>query len=70
MPTIDLTDELAAVIAALKEKLDRDRYPRAPRLEPFRQALAKLDPTSAPRPARPRPPLPWAGPRRGSRARR
>jgi hypothetical protein len=47
MPVLDLTDdELAAVIAALKEKLDRDRYPRAPRLEPFRAALAKLDPKS------------------------
>ena len=39
------------MIAALKEKLDRDRYPRAPRLEPFRAALAKLDPASAPRAA-------------------
>jgi len=47
MPILDLTDdELAAVIAALKEKLDRDRYPRAPRLKPFRAALAKLDPKS------------------------
>jgi hypothetical protein len=37
----DLSEaELAAVIAALKEKLDRDRYPRAPRLEPFRAASA------------------------------
>jgi hypothetical protein len=49
MPVLDLTDdELAAVIAALKEKLDRDRHPRAPRLEPFRAALAKLDPKSTP----------------------
>ncbi len=65
MPTTDLTDEeLAAVIAALKEKLDRDRYPRAPRLEPFRAALAKLDPAAAPRPVvRPKPPLPPRGPR-------
>jgi hypothetical protein len=72
MPTVDLTDEeLAAVIAALKEKLDRDRYPRAPRLEPFRVALAKLDPTAAPRSvAPPKPPLPQAGPTRGPRARR
>lgn len=70
--TIDLTDdEFAAVIAALKEKLDRDRYPRAPRLEPIRAALAKLDPTSAPRPAAPpRPPLPQATRTRGPRARR
>lgn len=70
-PTIDLTDdELAATIAALKEKLDRDRYPRAPRLEPFRAALAKLDPRSGPKPAAARPPLPQAGPSRGPRARR
>lgn len=72
MPTIDLTDdELAATIAALKEKLDSDRYPRAPRLEPFRAALAKLDPRSGAKPATPpRPPLPQAGPSRGPRARR
>jgi hypothetical protein len=71
MPTIDLdADELAAVIAALKEKLDRDRYPRAPRLEPFRAALAKLNPASVPKPATPRPPLPQAARTRGARARR
>jgi hypothetical protein len=77
MPTIDLTDaeltdaELAAVIAALKDRLDRgrDRYSRAPRLEPFRLALAKLDPASAPRPAAPRTPLPQATRARGTRRR-
>jgi hypothetical protein len=53
MPVLELTDdELAAVIAALKEKLDRDRYPRATRLKPFRAALAKLDPKSTPRAGR------------------
>jgi hypothetical protein len=54
MPTIDLDDaEVGAVIAALKEKLDRDRYPPAPRLEPFRAALAKIDPGRRdPRPRR------------------
>ena len=71
MPTIDLDDaELAAVIAALKEKFDRDRYPRAPRLEPFRAALAKVDPSSAPRTVVPKPPLPQAARTRGPRARR
>jgi hypothetical protein len=70
MPMVDLTDEqLAAVIAALKEKLDRDRYSRAPRLEPFRAALAKLNP--APRPvAPPKPPLPQATRTRGPQSRR
>lgn len=63
----ELSDaELAAVIVALKEKLDRDRYPRAPRLEPFRAALAKLDASSAPKPIEPRPPLP-TGPSVGNR---
>ena len=71
MPTIDLTaEELAAVITALKEKLDRDRYPRAPRLDPFRRALAKLAPASGPKPASPRTPLPQASRTRGPRARR
>jgi hypothetical protein len=73
MPTIDLDDaELVAVIAALKDRLDREwRFRMSPRLEPFLSALAKLDPASVPRPARPpRPPLPQAGPSRGSRARR
>jgi hypothetical protein len=72
MPTLDLTaEEFAAVIAALKEKLDRDRYPRAPHLEPFKSALAKLDPTSAPRPAASRkPPLPQATRTRGPETRR
>ena len=68
MPTLDLDDdELAAVIAALKEKLDRDKYPRAPRLEPFPKALAKLDPSSVPKPVAPRTPLPQAARTRGTR---
>jgi hypothetical protein len=66
----DLTDEeRAAVVAALREKIDNDRYPRSPRLAPLRAALAKLDPSSAPRlPPEPKPPLPQAPPRaRGGR---
>jgi hypothetical protein len=66
MPVPELDDaELAAVVAALKGK---DRYPRDPRLEPFRSALAKLDPGSAPRPIAPGPPPPTrpsVGNRRG-----
>jgi len=58
MPTIDLSDdELAAVIAALKEALNRERYHLAPRLEPFRRALAKLDPAVVPRRRPDLPPL-------------
>jgi hypothetical protein len=53
MPTIDLTDdELAAVAAAVRRAIETDRYPRAPRLDPLRSALAKLDPASAPPPAK------------------
>ena len=34
MPTIDLTnDELAAVAAAIRRAVEGDRYPRAPRLD-------------------------------------
>jgi hypothetical protein len=46
MPTIDLTDaELAAVAAAIRSAVEED--PRAPRLDPLRSALAKLDPAAA-----------------------
>jgi len=63
----ELSDaELAAVIAALKEKLDRDRYPRAPRREPFRSCTGKLDPKSVAKPLAPRQPLP-TGPSVGNR---
>ena len=49
MPTIDLTDEeLAAIAAALRRVIMNDRYPRAPRLWPLRAALAKLDPAAVP----------------------
>ena len=70
MPTLELDDdELVAVIAALKEAINRDRYHLAPRLEPYRRALAKLDPKSVPKPVPPRTPLPQAGPTRGTRRR-
>jgi hypothetical protein len=52
MPTIDLTDdELAAVTAAIRRLIKDDKFPHAPRLDPLRSALAKLDPAAAP-PAR------------------
>jgi hypothetical protein len=48
MPTIDLThDEYAAVTAAVRRAIEEDRFPRAPRLDPLRSALAKLDPAAA-----------------------
>jgi hypothetical protein len=49
---IDLTDaELAAVAAAIRRAIEDDRFPRAPRLDPLRAALAKLDPKAPTAPA-------------------
>jgi hypothetical protein len=46
MPTINLTDdELAALKAAIRRAIERP-LSRAPRLDPLRSALAKLDPTT------------------------
>jgi hypothetical protein len=65
----DLTDdERAALTAAVRKVIDDDPYPRAPRLDALRSALAKLDPSSAPRPLPPFKPPPQ-GPAR-SRGRR
>ena len=51
VPTIDLTDdELAAVTAAVRRTIETDRFPRAPRLDPLRSALTKLEPATAPKP--------------------
>jgi hypothetical protein len=48
MPTIDLTDEEhAAVTAAIRRAVEDDKFPRAPRLDPLRSALAKLEPPPA-----------------------
>jgi hypothetical protein len=48
MPTIDLTDaELAAVTALIKRAIEQNHFPNAPRLDPLRSALAKLDPAAA-----------------------
>jgi hypothetical protein len=56
VPTIDLpADELAAVTAAVRRTIEDDNYPHAPRLDPLRAALARLDaalalePTPAPK---------------------
>ena len=63
MPTIDLpSDELAAVTAAIRRVIEDDRYPHAPRLDPLRAALARLDVASKhPRNRRPRQPKPTMG---------
>ena len=61
MPTIDLTDdEYAAVTAAIRRAIEEDKFPHAPRLDPLRAALAKLD--AAPKPE---PPLPKTPPGAG-----
>jgi hypothetical protein len=50
MPTIDLPDdELAAVTAAIRRVIAGDRYPHAPRLDPLRAALARLEAATADR---------------------
>jgi hypothetical protein len=44
MPTVDLTDaELAAIMEAIRRLIEVDRFPLAPRLDPLRSALAKLE---------------------------
>ena len=48
MPTIDFpADELAAVAAAIRRLIEDDKYPHAPRLDPLRAALARLDAAAA-----------------------
>jgi hypothetical protein len=48
VPIIDLpADELAAVTAAIRGVIEGDRYPRAPRLDPLRAALARFDAASS-----------------------
>jgi hypothetical protein len=69
MPIIDLpADELAAVTAAIRRAIEDDKYPHAPRLDPLRAALAKLEPATAPKPT-PTSKARWAGRRRGSAVR-
>jgi hypothetical protein len=57
VPTIDLPDdELAAVTAAIRGVIEGDRYPHAPRLDPLRAALARLEAASNPTPQPKAPP--------------
>ena len=56
MPNIDLLDdEYAVVVAAVRKVLDLDKYPMSPRLGPLKAALAKVDPSSVPKPLIKRP---------------
>jgi hypothetical protein len=49
MPTIDLPeDELAAVTTAIRRLIEDDKYPHAPRLDPLRAALARLEAAAEP----------------------
>ncbi len=49
VPTINLTDdELAAVTAAIRRAIEDDRFPHAPRLDPLRAALARLEAAAEP----------------------
>ena len=42
--SLDLTDDEAAAFARyLRQKLDDERFPSAPRLDPVKAILAKLD---------------------------
>lgn len=54
---LDLTDEEAAALAKhLRQSLDYDRYPFAPRLDPLKAILAKLEPPKPqPQPLQPLP---------------
>jgi hypothetical protein len=67
---LELTDDEArALTRHLRQALDYAPYPLAPRLDPLKAILAKLDPP-APRPE-PLPPLtPSMGPSHGQKRRR
>jgi hypothetical protein len=44
LPTITLADdELTAVTAAVRRTIETDRFPRAPRLDPLKAALGKME---------------------------
>jgi hypothetical protein len=59
---LDLTeDEKLALVRLRRKTLDEDRFPFAPRLDPIKAILAKLDPP-APRPEPPPPLKPGMAP--------
>ncbi len=68
---LDLSDDEAAALATkhLRQAIDYARYPLAPRLDPLKAILAKLEPPAPP--YEPRPPLkPGMGPTDGQGRRR
>ncbi len=68
--TLTLTeDEERALIALLKRTIDYDPFPLAPRLDPLKAILAKLDPPP-PRTELPPPLRPGMGPIHGQGRRR
>ena len=54
--------EMAAIAAALKEAIERDRFPLSPRVQQLRSILTKLEPAPAERFAPYPPPKPSARP--------
>jgi hypothetical protein len=67
VPTINLTDdELAAVTTTVRRAIEDDKFPHAPRLEPLRAALGKLQAESPPT-ARPKAPPPAKADKRARR---
>jgi hypothetical protein len=66
MPTLDLTDaEKAALVAHLRHALEYDPFPFAPRLDPLKAILVKLEPSEPQSEPLPPPLKPGMGPRRG-----
>jgi hypothetical protein len=51
VPIIDLPDdEFNAVLAAIRQTIADDKYPHAPRLDPLKAALARLEAGAKPIP--------------------
>jgi hypothetical protein len=67
VPGVDLPDdELAAVVAALRRVIEDDKFPHAPRLDPLKAALARLEAATDPK-SSPKELLPAKGDKRARR---